>query len=238
MTGSRQAFLKNERGGIMIMFAAVMVLVLMAAAAAVDFARYALAGEKLQTAVDSASLAAAKTGSRYVRIRIYLGERYVTCYPGVCCSSCGTKTVSGREEDLIARGGWKRYIDDRVRRSCTCGAQGYSILDRWVEYPENGDTVNMARIFFNLNKPAEMDGNMGESLIEEINVFNDRNDPRYPSVAVRARGSMKTVWMNFMNKLNPSVDLSRLNAGRCGQSETFYLELNGRYTKVVQDACE
>ncbi|MCL6478851.1 MAG: hypothetical protein K6T65_10585, partial [Peptococcaceae bacterium] len=69
----------DERGGILVMFAFVLVLVFFVAAVAVDYARYVAATEKLQTAVDSASLAAAKTAYRYVKLEIDRGQRYVSC---------------------------------------------------------------------------------------------------------------------------------------------------------------
>lgn len=68
---------KEEQGSIMLMFAVVVTVVFIVAAVAIDFARYALAAEKLQTAVDSASLAASKTAYRYVDIQIYYGDRSV-----------------------------------------------------------------------------------------------------------------------------------------------------------------
>lgn len=107
-----------------------------------------------------------------------------------------------------------------------------------MEYPNRGDTVNMAQTFFGLNKPKEMDGDNGESYIRDIKIYDDSNDPRYPSVAVRAQGKMKTIWMKAMNRMDPSVDLSQLNAERCGQSESTFMELNGKYVKVAQGACD
>lgn len=69
--------LEDERGGVLLMFAVVVTVVFMAAAVAVDFGRYVIASEKLQTAVDSASLAGAKTAYRYVKIQVYFGEQII-----------------------------------------------------------------------------------------------------------------------------------------------------------------
>lgn len=69
--------IKDERGGIMLMFAAFITVVFLCAAIALDFARYVLAAEKLQTAVDSASLAAAGTAHRYVNAHISFGEQAI-----------------------------------------------------------------------------------------------------------------------------------------------------------------
>jgi len=106
-----------------------------------------------------------------------------------------------------------------------------------VEYPNRGDTVNAAQTFFTLNKPKEMDGDNGESYIRDIKIYDDRNDPRYPSVAVGAKGTMKTIWMNIMNKTNPSSDYSSLSSEKCAQSESFYTQINGKYIKVAQEGC-
>lgn len=128
-------------------------------------------------------------------------------------------------------------MDDRVWQMCRCRPQGYVILDRWVEYPVQAETVNSSQALFLINKPKEMDGENGEAGIKSISIYSDRDDPRYPSVAVRAQGKMKTIWMNFMNKLDPSADLSSLRAEKCGQSESFYVGLQGKYIRVAQDAC-
>lgn len=107
-----------------------------------------------------------------------------------------------------------------------------------MEYPNRGDTVNAAQTFFGLNKPKEMDGTSGEAYISDIKIYDDRKDPRYPSIAVRAQGKIKTLWLNAMNRMDPSVDLSELNAARCGQSESVYVEINGKYVKIAQKACD
>ncbi|MFZ5650843.1 MAG: hypothetical protein ACOY4I_08310 [Bacillota bacterium] len=128
-------------------------------------------------------------------------------------------------------------MEDWVWERCQCRKQGYTILDRWVEYPNQAETLSSSQALFNLNKPKEMDGENGEAGIKSISIYGDRNDPRYPSVAVRAQGKMKTIWMNFMNKLDPSVDLSSLRSEKCGQSESFYVDLRGKYIRVARDAC-
>jgi len=68
---------KDESGSILLMFAVVITVVFIVAAIALDFARYVLAAEKLQTAVDSAADAASKTAYRYVDIRITYGDETV-----------------------------------------------------------------------------------------------------------------------------------------------------------------
>lgn len=223
--------LRDERGSILPMFAVALTLAIMVAAVAVDFSRYALASEKLQTAVDSAALAAASTGFRYVTLEIDRGQEYIPCDLGACCISCGKTVVTGKEEDLIDKEGWKQYV-------CNCGSGSYNILDRWVEYPDKAKTAKSAQLLFELNKPKEMDGNMGESEITDIKIFEDKSDPRYPSVMVKAKGKMKTIMMNSINKLYPDTNFTYLNAGRCSQSETFYKTLNGKYVRTADEGCE
>lgn len=152
--------------------------------------------------------------------------------------SCGSTTVTGKEVDLIEKGGWRGYVPDWVWDKCQCKYPAYAISDRWAEYPNREDTVNMAKTFFNLNKPKEMDGDHGQSYINNIKIFDDRNDPRSPSVLVEAQGKTKTLWLNFMNKARPDVDMSYIDAKRCAQSESFYKELNGKYVRVAEGTCE
>ncbi len=214
------------------MFAVVMTVFFMVAAVAVDFARYVAVSEKLQTATDAAATAAALTAKRYIRLEIDRGQEYVPCPGeggGTCCSPCGKITVTGKEDELILNNGWRRYV-------CGCGGGGYKILDRWAEYPDKSRTVQAAEAFFNLNKPKEMESaEGGEAQITDINIFEDRSDSRYPSVEVRAHGKVKTLWMNFMDRLYPGTNFSHLGAGRCSQSESFYKELNGKYVKTAED---
>jgi len=218
------------------MMAAVIIVVVIVTAMAVDFARRGIAAEKLQTAGDAAALAGAISSTRYVELEIDPGRYRTTCrdedgsYP--CCKDCGDKfTVTGRESELIDEGGYRDYC-------CSCGCGSVKILDRWVEY-EGHNAQNAAIMFFNLNKPKEMSAAQGgESAITEIRVFGSRSDPRYPSVMVETTGKIKTVMLNSLNKLFPGVDFTFLNASRCSQGGTFYYDLEGGWHRAADEACD
>ena len=228
--------LKDQRGSILPMFAVVVTMVIMLAAVAVDFARYALASEKLQTAGDSAATAAAMSAKRYVLLMIDPGQvwsiccGFDSCWP--CCVGCGNPVqVRGREDDLLDREGYKRYC-------CDCGCGEITLLDRWVEYENNGAEARAAaEMFFNINKPKEMDTQAGgDSFINSIRLTNDRSDPVYPSVVVKTQGKLKTVMMNFIDRMYPT-NLSELEASRCSQGGAFYYNLNGKWSRAAAEGC-
>ena len=229
--------LKEQRGSILPMFAVVVTLVIMLAAVAVDFARYALASEKLQTAGDSAATAAAMSAKRYVKLLINPGEELSICCGDDGCSTCcigcgGPFEVIGREDDLLDSEGYKRYC-------CGCGCPTPELLDRWVEYENNGAEARAAaQMFFDLNKPREMDSAAGgDSYISSLRLTNDRSDPVYPSVVVKTQGKMKTVMMNFMDRMYPDTNLSELGASRCSQGGSFYYDLNGKWHRAAAEGC-
>lgn len=231
--------IQDQKGSILPLFGVVIVLVFMVAAVAVDFGRYVLASEKLQTATDAASSAAASTAKRYVKLEINKGHYRTTCpKPGggsrPCCKSCNeTITVTGREDKLMDRKGYKKYC-------CSCGCGKVKILDRWVTYEGNGtEALQAAKTFFNLNKPKEMSSTQsGESSITSIQAINRRNDPRYPSVIVNSEGSIKTLMMNFMDKMYPGTDVSNLETTKCSQGGSFYYDLDRKWHRAAREACK
>lgn len=228
--------LNDQRGSILPMFAVVLTVVFMVAAVAIDFGRYVVTSEKLKTAGEAAATASTYSAKRYVRIEIDPGQYRDCCDDGKggcrpCCQDCGDPfEVVGREDDLIDKRGYRRYC-------CSCGCRGKpKILDRWVKYEDNGsDAAAAAEMFFNLNKPREMDPSTGgESHISSISVRGNRSDPLYPSVIVRTEGRIKTLMMDFMDKLYPGTDLSSLEATRCSQGGVFYYDLNGRWHRAAK----
>lgn len=236
-----KGLIRDQRGSILPMFAVALTVFFMAAAVAVDYARYIVVAEKLQTAADMAATAAASAGAkRYVKLLIDPGEYTDICCGDdgcwVCCRDCGESfEVVGREDDLLDRGGYRRYC-------CSCGCGGMELLDRWVEYENNGaDAAAAAEVFFDLNKPKEMDGGAGgESRITSISVRGNQGDPLYPSVIVRTEGRIKTLMMDFMDKLYPGTDLSSLEATRCSQGGVFYYDLDGKWHRAAKslEGCE
>lgn len=231
----------DQRGSILPVFAVTVVLIFMVASFAVDFARQTLASEKLKIATEAAATAAAMSAKRYVRLEIDPGDMTVvicdeeSCY--TVCESCGGPfVVEGREDDLLDRRGYTRYCCD-----CGCGKEP-EILERWVEYENNGAEARAAaELFFNLNRPEEMsEGEGGRSQLTSVQVFNNKTDPRYPSVIVRATGTIKTKMLDFMDRMYPGSSLSELSTNRCSQGGTFYYDLNGRWHRAAQsvEGCE
>lgn len=233
-----RSLLKSQEGSILPMFAVVIVILISIMAVAIDFSRYVLASEKLQTAADSAAVAAARSAKRYVKMEIDPGEYTDICCDSEgkcspCCKGCGDPfEVTGLESDLIEKQGYKRYC-------CSCGCGPVKLLDRWVVYENNGAEARAAaETFFNLNKPKEMDAAAGgESEISSITVYNDRNSPLYPSAVVKTEGKLKTLMLNFMDKMYPDSNMSELGASRCAQGGTFYYDLNGKYHRAAQEGC-
>ena len=236
--------LTSEKGSILPMFAVVVVVLLTVMAVAIDFSRYAVASEKLKTATDSAANAGALTGERYVKVRIYNRKYYDNCCHKNsegkcrgCCRSCGDEIIKeGPEDDLIKQKGYKNYCCQGCKSSCKV-----DILSRWVVYEDNGARArSAAEMFFDLNKPKEMDnGAGGESKITYINVYN-KGSALYPSVVVSARGKIKTLMMNFMDKMYSGTGLSELNSSKCSQGGTFYYDINGEMHRAAPSAegCE
>lgn len=231
--------IKSEDGSILPMIAMIVVITMVVAAVAVDFGRYVLASEKLQTAGDAAATAAAMTAKRYVTLEIYPGQYLDTCCSDTgcspCCYSCypEKKTISGREDYLLDKKGWKNFC-------CSCGCdRDPKILSRWVEYEKNGDeAVAAAQTYFDMNKPKEMDSSTGgESYIKSINVHN--SGPLYPSVIVRTEGKVKTLLMDFIDRMYPNTgNLSELESSRCSSAGTFYYDTHGRKVGTTRDECK
>lgn len=225
-------FIKSQEGSILPMFAVVVTILIMVMAVAIDFSRYTLASEKLQTAADSAANAAAMSAKRYVRLRIDPGHYMTEGEYGPTCKSCGDPfEVTGPEDDLIDNDGWRRY-------ECSCKDGSVKLLDRWVEYEGNGaEARTAAQAFFDINKPREMDASTGGgSGITSINIGNPGSSI-YPSVVVHVQGKIKTLMMNFIDKMYPGADLSELGASRCAQGGTFYYDLDGKLNRAAPEGC-
>jgi hypothetical protein len=211
------------------MFAVALTVLIMAMAVAIDFSRYVMVSEKLKTATDSAALAASLTATRYVRVEIDPGSQEDICCDSEgkcrrCCKDCGESfQVEGSEDALIGSRGYKKYC-------CSCGCGSVQILERWVKYENNGAGARTAaQVYFDLNKPAEMDtAGGGEARVTSVDVYNNRSSPLYPSAVVRARGKIKTLMLNFMDKLYPDTNLSGLESSRCSQGGTYYYDVGGQ----------
>lgn len=225
--------LRDEQGSILPIVAFAVVVIIALAAVAVDFARYSLASEKLKTAGEAAAVAGGLSATRYVRLEIDPGSSPDCCGDEECvpcCTDCGDPiTVEGKEKDLIDNNGWESYC-------CGCGCDGMEILDRWVVY-EGNNAEAAAEMFFDVNKPKEMDTVQGGSSgITKFKAFQ-KGEPYYPSVMVETSGTVKTLFLSFLNKLAPGADFSHLNAIRCSQGLTYYYDLNGKWHRTAPDPC-
>ncbi len=242
-TMNTKNILKDQKGGILPITAGVIFIFLALVAIVVDFGRYTAAKEKLQTAGDTAALAAAKSVDRYVKLEIDPGSsrECCDCDDGCCpcCIDCGDPfTVVGKESDLIDNEGWRRYC-------CSCGCNGEpKILDRWVDYKNNGsDAIDAAKAVFEINKPSEMEEHAGGS--SDISVDTSylsqsrRNSDLYPSVFVQAHGKVRTLLMDFFKLIDPNADFEYLDASTCSQGRTYYRDvLNGKWQRPPDSYCE
>ncbi|WP_031516872.1 Tad domain-containing protein [Desulfofalx alkaliphila] len=238
---SKKNLLNDERGSILPITAAVIFIFLALIAVVTDFGRANIAKEKLQVASDAASLAGAKSVDRYVRLEIDPGSRKSSCCDesgcSPCCVDCGDPfTVVGKEADLLDNNGWQNYC-------CSCGCNGMKILDRWVNYKNNGADVYMAaNTLFEINRPKEMDISTGGSAFITVNASylrdTNRGNPYYPSVIVRAQGKVKTVMMDVFKTIAPDTDFSYIETSTCSQGRTYYRDLStGKWSRPPSSYC-
>lgn len=236
--------ISDQRGGILPITAGVIFIFLALVAIVVDFGRYTAAKEKLQTAGDTAALAAAKSVDRYVKLEIDPGSSKECCDDGdggcsPCCVDCGDPfTVVGKEADLIDNNGWRSYC-------CSCGCNGGpEILDRWVNYKNSGqDAVDAAEAVFEVNKPSEMEEETGgySSISVDTSYLSQsrRNSSLYPSVIVQAQGKVRTVMMDILKLINPNANFEYLNASTCSQGRTYYRDVdNGKWERPPDNYCQ
>ena len=234
--------IRNEDGGILPLTAGFIFVAILLLVATVDFGRYSVSREKLQTASDAASLAGAKSVDRMVTLEINVGD-FVDCCPtkdgcSPCCRRCSPNvvTVTGKESDLLDNNGWKSYC-------CSCGCEGMRIVDRWVNYTNRGsDAVSAARSFFELNRPPEMEianGGSASASIETTYLSETRrNSPLYPSVFVRTEAKISTLMMGIFNAIAPEMDASEMNMSTCSQGRTYYRDVNnGRWRHPPNSNC-
>lgn len=228
----------SEEGSILPIFAVVITILFIIMAMAVDFGRQVLVSEKLKMATDSAANAAALSAKRYVRVKIDPGDYKdccgYDCTP--CCKDCGDPfEVVGREDELIEQEGYRKYW-------CSCKNGSVDIIERWVEYEDNGaEARTAAQAYFDINRPKEMTSSAGgDSYISSVEVYDNRNSDLYPSVVVRARGEIKTLLLTFMDKMHPGSDMSHLDSSKCSQGGAFYYDANRELHRAATsiEGCE
>ncbi len=212
----------NQRGNILIIFASVMIVILLLLAGMVDFGRYLIVREKLQTAADAAALASSTSEvKRMVNIDVITdrGDKTNYYWDGSgqmvrSCKPCGTETVNvvGEEAELIDNEGWREYCADPC--DCCGASYSYKINKRWVEYEEHktgrGDT---AEEFFQAN--LEANGLTRE--ITKLIAYDEPNHPAYPSVVVYATTDINSLFEGLFN-----VFPEKYTTNVCAQGNTYY----------------
>lgn len=226
--------LTNERGNILIIFASVMIVIFVLFAGMVDFGRYLIIREKMQTAADAAALASSTSEvKRMVNITVTTDRGNAHhCNKYRCwCSGCGTveHTVEGEEVQLIDNEGWRVYIAPYC--SCGGGSANYVINKRWVVYDNKTGSGDTADKYFQANMTAS--GLTGK--ITKLITYDDPNHPAYPSVDVYATTEInslfKDLWKVFPAKYTTDV---------CAQASTYYhknVNDSDSWQKPPEDYC-
>jgi Flp pilus assembly protein TadG len=134
-----QAFHRDERGSLLLLFGFVAAVVLLAAGIAVDFGRAALAKSELQTALDSSVLAAARqstqsavqaAGEKYFAASLQ-GASLVSSVSTPVFSLTGTtvsSTVSTRIETTLLKVAGYPSMDISVRSAADAGGKGMELM--------------------------------------------------------------------------------------------------------------
>lgn len=217
--------LRDERGAVLLMTVLLMVVLLLMAGLAVDFTRAWVAGEQLQTAVDAASLAGARHAERYVTVTVWRGHEEWTdccneedCWPCPYCVQDDVVDLTGQEKYLVDRWGWMNHWCDIFM----------GIRNRWLVFPP--DTESVAAGIFDANWPDLL----SEGGAERPQVHRDKNSDYYPSVVVRASGSVETTLLRQMG-------MDDLPVRRCGQAGAFYSVIKDGWelgkSAAPRDAC-
>ncbi|MGE5417775.1 MAG: Tad domain-containing protein [Acidobacteriota bacterium] len=190
----------EEKGAVMLMGVALIVVLIIISALAVDFARVWVAREELQSAVDSAALAGSKEGTRLTTITIQTG--HYECDEFFCWCECDPEYKVTGEEDQI-------FEDEPWDVECCGDYKGME--DRWIEF--TGDPVGSAKSLFEMNKPTILAS--GGSVSEPRIYVTPKGDPRYPSVTVTADGQVDPVLLHW-------AGIDTVEFTRTGQSGVFF----------------
>ncbi|KJS10672.1 MAG: hypothetical protein VR67_17470 [Peptococcaceae bacterium BRH_c8a] len=200
----------------MLMTVILLVMLLVLAGIGADLARWYVANEQNQTAVDAASLAGALSGERYVTIEVQYAHTEKRCSTRAdgtkrcrtVCISDPPVTRTGKEKTLVDEGGWRRG---------TCRDRFLGFRERWIEFP--GDTESIASAVFSYNRPQLLKSSHGGQL--DNTQFNAYDNGRYaPSVVAQSEGKLDTFLLHL-------IGIKNLPVGNCGQSSTFYEVISG-----------
>lgn len=202
---------KDESGAMLLSTCLFLVLILIFVGLAADFARFVVAQEELQGAVDSASLAATLEAKRKVALEWKTG--HCECCGidkcGCCCESDGCYVQTGYEKDLLTESGYPK----RYPRCWTY----YGIRRRWMEW-NVGSARDLSAQMVQANWPGLLDGGQ----IDEITVYDKPGSKYYPSVVVKASGWVDTVFARILG-------IDSLHTQRRSQSTVRYYPIENGY---------
>ncbi len=211
-----EQLIADERGAILFMTVIMLMVFLLLAGVGSDLARWYVAREQNQTAVDAAALAGSLNGKRYVTVKVRYGHWETECETRrdgtrhckkVCVPDPPVK-LTGPEKELVEKGGWKKG---------TCRDRFLGIEERWIEYPDNTEAV--ASAVFQYNAPQLLESSRGGGLKStEVKAYDSG---RYaPSVVAKSEGELKTFLLNL-------AGVDSLTVYNCGQAGTFYELISG-----------
>ena len=143
--------------------------------------------------------------------------------------------VTGTEEDLINKSGWKNYcVSDTWSHKC----DNYTLNNRWVKYIEDAEKnrAGVAKAFYKANMPQST------AQIDKVRVYGDditltnpygKNHPAYPSVIVYATVKIKSLFPNMFGAFPETY-----KAKNCSQGSTYYRNPDtGKLIKAPKDWC-
>ena len=237
--------ISDESGQILPLTAGFIVIAVLLLAIVVDFGRYTVEKEKLQTASDAASLAAAKNVERWVELEVVVGMKKVETELSYMCWYCTdengiivSRIVQGLEDDLLPYG-YRRYCCGECDENIC-----YSVLKRrWVNYTDSGhDAIVAANRLFGMNVPAEMTAANGGSASMSVDTRylsqSYRSNAYYPSVFVNAQGKIKTLMIDIFSSFSPGLDASEMDMSTCSQGRSYYRDAsNGKWSSPPSNQC-
>ena len=235
-----------ESGQLLPLTAGFIIIAVLLLAIVVDFGRYTVEKEKLQTASDAASLAAAKNVERWVELEVVVGMKKVETELSYMCIYCRdeygniiiSRTAIGLEDDLLPYG-YRSYCCSECDENIC-----YPILKRrWVNYTDSGhDAIVAANSLFGMNVPAEMTAANGGSASMSVDTRylsqSYRSSAYYPSVFINAQGKIKTLMIDIFSSFSPGLDASEMDMSTCSQGRSYYRDAsNSKWSVPPSNQC-
>lgn len=187
---------KDERGTILLATIIFLTLFLMLAGFIADFMRAFVVKRELQDALDAAVISATQSEEEQSRSNYIFSQGEYKCsfHKGSKTCSCENwKTVHKKNEKTIedpsslAKGKCVKYVGE---------------AERWIDYGKGSSVETIATKIFKYNKDNSriIQKNLANGKLSGVTpafyVYNNRNDPRYPSVAGEINASLKTTFLS------------------------------------------